>query len=154
MNLPGRGAAWRAPAEAGLLAMVVALAGCSNSSTSQRASTPSRQPASTPASPPAPADSCAVITRAQAAHALGHAVGAPVRGRATVEGGVACVYYGPGAPARANPDVPLSDSVRVVLVRGAQAKGLFNDYRARVSAQPIAGLGDRPTTTAMRRSAS
>lgn len=67
----------------------------------------------------------------------------PVEGRATVEGGIAAVFYGPDAPAGANPDVPVTDSVRVVLVTGPKALKYFNDYRSKVSAQPIAGLGDK-----------
>jgi hypothetical protein len=67
----------------------------------------------------------------------------PVEGRATVEGGIAAVFYGPDAPAGANPDVPVTDSVRVVLVTGPKALKYFNDYRSKASAQPIAGLGDK-----------
>jgi hypothetical protein len=70
-------------------------------------------------------------------------VTAPVRGRATVEGGVACVFYGPSVPAGADPDVPVSDSVRVVLVTGAKAKPFFDDYRTKVRAQPVPGLGNQ-----------
>src|SRR5712691_1700951 len=39
--------------------------------------------------------SCSVITQAEASAALGQPVRAPILGKATVEGGVACVYYGP-----------------------------------------------------------
>ncbi len=88
-------------------------------------------------------DSCTAVTQAEAADALGHAVRAPVRGRATVEGGVACVFYGPAAPPGADPDVPVSDSVRAVLVRGPDALSFFNEYRGKVPAQPVAGLGDQ-----------
>jgi hypothetical protein len=96
-----------------------------------------------PAAAAAGANSCTVVTQAAAGAALGHAVKPPVRGRATVEGGAACVYYGPSAPAGANPDVPVPDSVRVVLVTGPKALRYFKDYRARVHAVPIAGLGDK-----------
>jgi hypothetical protein len=89
------------------------------------------------------ADSCTAITLAEAGKALGQAVRPPVRGHAFVEGGVACVFYGPNAPAGVSADVPLSDTVRVVLVRGARASAYFNDYRSKVAAQPVAGLGDR-----------
>ena len=68
---------------------------------------------------------------------------APVRGKATVEGGVACVFYGPSVPVGADPDVPVNDSVRVVLVVGPDALQFFNDYRSKVPAQAIAGLGDQ-----------
>jgi hypothetical protein len=63
-------------------------------------------------------------------------------GKAFVEGGAACVFDGPSAPPGADPDVPYGDTVRVVLVTGPKAKMYFDDYRGRVSAQPISGLGD------------
>ena len=53
------------------------------------------------------------------------------------------MFYGPRVPPGANPDVPVRDSVRVVLVRGAKAKSFFDDYRTKVSAKPVAGLGDQ-----------
>ncbi len=59
-----------------------------------------------------------------------------------MEGGVACVFYGPDVPPGASPDIPYGDTVRVVLVTGPQAKHYFSDYRSKVSAQPVAGLGD------------
>ena len=58
-------------------------------------------------------------------------------------GGIAAVFYGSDAPAGANPDVPVADSVRVVLVTGPNALKYFNDYRSKVAALPIAGLGDK-----------
>jgi hypothetical protein len=88
-------------------------------------------------------NSCTIITRSQAGAALGQRVRPPVRGRATVEGGVACVFYGPRVPKGANPDSPVTDSVRVVLVSGPKAKAYFYDYRSKVHAQPISRLGDR-----------
>ena len=84
-----------------------------------------------------------IVTRAEAGAALGQTVRPPVRGHATVEGGVAAVFYGPNAPAGANADVPVTDSVRVVLVTGPNALKYFDDYRTKVHAQPIAGLGDK-----------
>jgi len=84
-----------------------------------------------------------VITRPEAGAALGEAVRAPVRGKATVEGGVAAVFYGPSVPAGTNPDVPVPNSVRVVLVRGQDAQNWFNDYRSKVHAVSLAGLGDQ-----------
>ena len=60
-----------------------------------------------------------------------------------MEGGIACVFDGPDAPAGANPDVPVPDSVRVVLVTGPKALRYFNDYRRQVAAQVISGLGDK-----------
>jgi hypothetical protein len=100
-------------------------------------------PTSTTAGAIAGVDSCTVTTQSEAGAALGQTVKAPVRGRATVEGGVACVFYGPNAPPGASPDVPVSDSVRVVLVTGTDALSFFNDYRSKVHAQAISGLGDQ-----------
>ena len=52
-------------------------------------------------------NSCSVVTRAEAASALGQAVTAGVLGHATVEGGLACVFYGPSVPPTLrNPDMP------------------------------------------------
>lgn len=86
--------------------------------------------------------SCSVITQAEASSALGQQVKAPIRGKAVVEGGVACVFYGPSVPPGTSPDIPVGDSVRVVLVTGTNAKKWFDDYRSKVSAQQIPGLGD------------
>jgi lipopolysaccharide export system protein LptA len=69
-------------------------------------------------------------------------VRAPVIGKATVEGGKACVFYGPSVPVGTNPDVAVPDSVRVVLVVGPDATKWFNNYRHKVHAKTIAGLGD------------
>jgi len=88
-------------------------------------------------------DSCTAVTPAEAGSALGQTVTAPHRGKATVEGGIACVFYGPSAPTTADADIPVPDSVRVVLVTGAQGKAFFADYHSRVPAQAIAGLGDQ-----------
>jgi hypothetical protein len=95
------------------------------------------------ASAPVAPDSCNVITTAQASAALGQPVKPPRRGKATVEGGVACVFYGPDAPAGVSPDIPIGDTVRVVLVTGSNARKWFDDYRGKVKAQPISGLGDQ-----------
>jgi hypothetical protein len=88
------------------------------------------------------ATSCTVIDEAEASGVLGQPVESPVMGKAFVEGGVACVFDGPNAPPGANPDIPYADTVRVVLVTGPKAKMYFDDYRARVNAQPISSLGD------------
>jgi hypothetical protein len=89
------------------------------------------------------ATSCTVVTQAQAGAALGQTVTAGVLGHATVEGGLACVYYGPNAPSTADADVPVPDSVRVVLVTGSDALKWFNDYKGKVQAQSIPGLGNQ-----------
>ncbi len=104
--------------------------------------TPTTSAASTAAAS-AMFDSCSIVTRAQASTALGQTVQAPVRGKATVEGGVACVFYGPSVKVGTNPDVPVNDSVRVVLVVGSSATTWFNDYKSKVPAQAITGLGDQ-----------
>ncbi len=85
--------------------------------------------------------SCTVIDQAEAGAALGQPVQPPVKGHAFVEGGVACVFDGPNAIGD-NPDIPYADTVRVVLVTGPKAKVYFADYRSKVDAQPISGLGD------------
>lgn len=88
-------------------------------------------------------NSCDVVTMAEASVALGgQPVKPPIKGHATVEGGVACVFYGPNAPAGGSPDIPYADTVRVVLVTGAKARKYFDDYRSKVAAKPIHGLGD------------
>jgi lipopolysaccharide export system protein LptA len=64
-------------------------------------------------------------------------------GSATVEGGLACVFYGPAALTTRNPNLAQPDSVRVVVVKGSQAVTWFNDYKSKVRAQPITGYGDQ-----------
>ena len=54
-------------------------------------------------------------------------------GTATVEGGFACVFYGPSAPSPTTPDTAQSDSVRVVVVKGTDALQWYNDYKSKVS---------------------
>jgi len=88
-------------------------------------------------------DSCTAVTQAEAGAALGQSVRAPVMGKATVEGGIACVFYGPSVPVGADPDIPVADSVRVVLVTGTQALTYFTNYKSKVPAQTIAGYGDQ-----------
>jgi hypothetical protein len=132
-------------------AALVPLAGCGSAATSTATTTvPASGPtasraaaAATTAPAVAATDSCGVITQAEAGAALGQPVRAPVRGKATVEGGVACVYYGPDVPAGTDPDIPVADSVRVVLVTGRKAARYFTDYRSKVAARAISGLGDQ-----------
>ncbi len=88
------------------------------------------------------ATSCTVISQAEAGVALGQPVKPPVMGKAYVEGGVACVFNGPSVPPGASPDIPYGDTVRVVLVTGPKAQIYFDDYRNKVDARPISGLGD------------
>jgi len=89
-------------------------------------------------------NSCSVVTRAEAASALGQKVTVGVLGHATVEGGLACVFYGPSVPATLrNPDEPVGDSVRVVVVKGPNAWKWYKDYESKVKAQPVKGVGDQ-----------
>lgn len=148
MGVAGRGAGG-AVALTVSVAFAAALAACSASSNSappagggSSSPTTSSAPASTTPTGTKP-NSCNVITTSEASQALGgQQVKPPIRGHATVEGGVACVYYGPNVPAGISPDVPVGDSVRVVLVTGPKAKKYFDDYRSKVQAQAISGLGD------------
>jgi hypothetical protein len=88
-------------------------------------------------------DSCSVVTAAEAARALGQAVSAGVLGNATVEGGLACVFYGPSASTPRDPNVAQADSVRVVVVHGPKALAWYQNYKSKVSAQPVSGYGDQ-----------
>ena len=99
--------------------------------------------ASSTAAPTANFNSCTVVTQAEAESAIGQSVAPGVLGHATVEGGLACVFYGPAAPTPRTPDVAQPDSVRVVVVKGADALKWFNDYKSKVAAQPISGYGDQ-----------
>ena len=86
--------------------------------------------------------SCTVLSVADVSKALGQTVSPGVLGKATVEGGAACVFYGPSVAPGANPDVPVPDSVRVVLVTGSQAQPWYHDYLIKVAPQTLKGLGD------------
>jgi hypothetical protein len=90
-------------------------------------------------------NSCSVVTQAAAASALGTSVTPGVLGTATVEGGLACVFYGPSAPSPTTPNTSQTDSVRVVVVKGSNALTWYNDYKANpsVHAQPVSGYGDQ-----------
>ena len=90
-------------------------------------------------------DSCSKVTEPEAASAIGTRVTAGVLGSATVEGGLACVFYGPSAPKPRDPNVAQADSVRVVVVKGSDALKWYNNYKSKVkvAAQPISGYGDR-----------
>ena len=131
-------------------AVAILVTGCNSGSSSSSA--PASGPSSPAAAPSSPAavspttvaapTSCNVITTAEASTALGQTAKPPIRGHATVEGGVACVYYGPDVPAGTSPDIAVPDSVRVVLVTGPDAKKWFDNYRTKVHAKTIPGLGD------------
>jgi hypothetical protein len=89
-------------------------------------------------------NSCSVVTQAEAASAIGQSVTPGVLGNATVEGGLACVFYGPSSPAPTTPNVALADTVRVV-VKGSDALTWYNNYKSspQVHAQSITGYGDQ-----------
>jgi hypothetical protein len=147
-----RSAAWAAASTAAL-AFLALLTACSSAASSPGSSTPPAERSSSApragssgspsARPAAATGSCSVITTAEASAALGQPVRPPVLGKAYVEGGRACVYYGPSVPAGTSPDILVADSVRVVLVTGPKAAKYFDDYRSKVNAQPIPGLGDQ-----------
>jgi hypothetical protein len=90
-------------------------------------------------------NSCSVVTQAEAASAIGQSVTPGVLGNATVEGGLACVFYGPSSPAPTTPNVAQPDTVRVVVVKGSDALTWYNNYKSspQVHAQPITGYGDQ-----------
>jgi hypothetical protein len=126
----------------------LALAGCSAARTTG-STAGSSTPAATAASPSTTGtntttDSCSIVTQTEVAAAFGAAVQPGVKGKATVEGGVACVYYGLGVPAGTDPDVARVNSVRVVLVTGSDATSWFNDYKSKsTKAVAVSGLGDQ-----------
>ena len=84
-----------------------------------------------------------MVTQAEAASAIGQPVSPEVLGNATVEGGLACVFYGSSAPSPRNPNLAQPDSVRVVVVRGSHASTWYEDYRSKVNAQPVSGYGNQ-----------
>jgi hypothetical protein len=146
--------AWCRSRSAATVTMSVALAAlvaaCGSSGHSPAAAAPASKPspAKTTSSAPAAtvvssANSCSVVTQSEASAALGQSAKAPLLGKATVEGGVACVFYGPDVPPGTSPDIAVPDSVRVVLVTGADAEKWFDNYRGKVHAQPLSGLGDQ-----------
>jgi hypothetical protein len=130
------------------VAALVAACGSSGHSPGAAAPASKPSPAKTTSSAPAAAvvssaNSCSVVTQSEAGAALGQPVKSPLLGKATVEGGVACVFYGPDVPPGTSPDIAVPDSVRVVLVTGADAAKWFDNYRGKVHAQPLSGLGDK-----------
>ena len=109
------------------------LAGCGSSAAIKTTTTT--------ASTPAQFNTCSAVTQAEAASALGESVSPGQLGHATVEGGRACVFYGPSAPRPHDPNLPQADTVRVVIVKGPRAARYYEDYRSRVRAEAIAGYG-------------
>ena len=142
------------------VAAVVALAACSSSSKSSTAastttasaapttgtsvaSTTTAPVGSTTVATTANFDSCSVVTQAEAATAIAASVSRGILGNATVEGGLACVFYGSSAPTPTTPNVAQPDTVRVVVVKGVDALHWFDDYRSKVSPRSISGYGDQ-----------
>jgi hypothetical protein len=137
---PTRTAIARVSIVAACLSLVAALAGCSSPAASSPGTTAT--PGARNTRIPAASTSCTVVSQSDVSTALGETVQAPVMGKATVEGGIACVYYGQSVKI-GDPDVPSTDSVRVVLVTGADGTKWFNDYKTKVPAVAISGLGDQ-----------
>jgi hypothetical protein len=121
--------------------LVIALAGCSSSPAASSPGT-TATPGAKNTLIPAASTSCTVVSQSDVSTALGETVQAPVMGKATVEGGIACVYYGQSVKI-GDPDVPSPDSVRVVLVTGTDGTKWFNDYKSKVPAVALSGLGDQ-----------
>jgi hypothetical protein len=91
--------------------------------------------------PTANFNSCSVVTQAEAASVLGSSVTVGILGNATVEGGLACVFYGPSVTTPTTPNVAQPDSVRVVVVKGSDAVTWYDNYKSKVSPQAISGYG-------------
>lgn len=139
---------------------VILLAACSSSSspsssttqtTSESAPTTAASSSSTTVAPTTTTanttnfNSCSVVTQAEAASAIGQSVTSGILGNATVEGGLACVFYGPAAPTPTTPNVAQADTVRVVVVKGSNALTWYNNYKSspEVHAQSLTGYGDQ-----------
>lgn len=140
----------------GLVGIVVAVAAailltaCSSSSSTSPSTAPTPTSSTTASSTTTLAttanfNSCSVVTQAEAASAIGQSVTPGVLGNATVEGGLACVFYGPSSPTPTTPNVAQPDTVRVVVVKGSDALTWYNNYKSspQVHAQPVTGYGDQ-----------
>ncbi len=138
---------------AGAASVAVALAGCGSSSSSATTVTTAHAATTAPATTTSGGtpttsgnvDSCTVVTTPEAAAALGQSVTPGVLGTATVEGGLACVFYGPSAPTPHTPNVAQPDTVRVVVVKGTNAVNWYDAYRSSPAVRPqtIPGYGDQ-----------
>ena len=133
-------------------AVLLAACGSSSSSSSTTATTAASTTTSragstttTAAASTANFNSCSVVTQPEAAAALGSSVTPGVLGNATVEGGLACVFYGPSTTTPTNPNVAQPDSVRVVVVKGPDAVTWYNNYKSTpgLTPQAISGYGDQ-----------
>lgn len=88
-------------------------------------------------------NSCSVVTKAEVASAIGEKVTPGVLGHATVEGGSACVFFGPSAPKPHKADTAQADTVRVVVVKGSNALKWYKAYKSKVKPTTIHGYGDQ-----------
>lgn len=102
------------------------------------------EPPTAPTGAPATSslNACTVLSVGEVSKGLGQTVGSGVAGKASVEGGVACVFYGPSVAPGADADVPTPDSVRIALVTGSSAQKWYADYLSKVAPVTIKGLGD------------
>jgi hypothetical protein len=119
------------------------VSGCGSSSKTSNTTSPPVAATTSTAVGGGKFNSCSVVTQAEAGNAIGEAVTPATLGKATVEGGLACVFYGPTAPHPRDPNVAQRDSVRVVVVKGSDALTWYRDYKSKVNAQPIPGYGDQ-----------
>ena len=87
-------------------------------------------------------NSCDVVTAAEAASAIGEPVTPGGEGTATSKGGLACVFYGPAAPARGDPNQEQPDSIRAAVFDGPDAAVDYTDFMP-AGAQQITGYGDQ-----------
>jgi hypothetical protein len=128
-----------------LAAILLAACGSSPSTTSSSAAPTTSTSGASPTTSATTGkfNSCSVVTRAEAAGAIGESVTPGVLGNATVEGGLACVFYGPSAPTPSTPNVAQPDSVRVVVVEGSRALPWYNDYKSKVHARAVSRFGDQ-----------
>ena len=87
-------------------------------------------------------NSCDVVTAAEAASAIGETVTPGGQGTATSKGGLACVFYGPGAPFPGDPNREQPDSIRAAVFEGPDATADYNDFMP-AGAQQVTGYGDQ-----------
>src|SRR5207253_812604 len=63
-------------------------------------------------------NSCDVVTQAEAASAIGETATPGGEATATSKGGLACVFFGPAAPAPGDPNREQPDSIRAAVFEG------------------------------------
>ena len=87
-------------------------------------------------------NSCDVVTQAEAASAIGETATPGGEATATSKGGLACVFFGPAAPAPGDPNREQPDSIRVAVFEGPDAVVDYNEFMP-TGAQQITGYGDQ-----------